>query len=78
MTSALYNARKLAAEAEMAIYDALPSALRAAIDNARGSVRSSSVRDALLRGVPEAKIIEVIERSTFVHAKPPSRSQNNE
>lgn len=62
MTSPRFNARKREAEAEMAIYDSLPSDLRRAIDAAQGSVRASSVRDALLRGVPEAQIIATLTK----------------
>ncbi len=71
MTSSRFNERKAQAEAEMAIYDGLPAAVRAAIDNARGSIKASSARDALLRGVPEQAIIDTINNSKFVITKPP-------
>lgn len=60
MTSKTFNERKAQAQAEMAIFDALPSGIRSALDSACGSVRASSARDALLRGVPESLIIETI------------------
>lgn len=63
MISKRFNERKARAEEEMRIYDALPSAIRAALDNASGSVRASSVRDALLRGWPEALIIETLTKA---------------
>jgi len=69
MTSDRYNGRKAFQAQEMAIFDALPSAVRAAIANARGSVRASSARDALLRGVPEQVIIDTINRGPFIHTK---------
>jgi hypothetical protein len=46
----------------MEIFDALPSGIRAAIKEAQGSVRASSVRDALLRGVPEEAIIATLRK----------------
>jgi hypothetical protein len=63
VTSPKYNALKARAQAEMAIFDALPSALRAAINACKSPPRIEVVRDALLRGVSEAKIIEVLQRS---------------
>ena len=60
MTSKFFNARRAQAQAEMAIFDALPAPMRDAINEARGSVRASSARDALLRGVPESLVIETI------------------
>lgn len=63
MTSLRFNVRKAQAEAEMAAYDSLPLALRAAVDEAPRSVRASIVLQTLLRGVPESKIIETIKRS---------------
>ena len=63
MTSPRFNARKAQAEAEMAAYDSLPSALRAAVDAAHSSVKASVVLATFLRGVPESKIIETIKRS---------------
>lgn len=63
MTSLAFNQRQREAQTEMQILDGLPVAVRAAIHNAETSVRASVVRDALLRGVSEEKIIETIERS---------------
>lgn len=76
MTSPRFNERKAQAEVEMAIYDALPSGIRAAIDNAKGSVRASSARDALLRGVPEQAIIDLIAKGPYVTTKPPKGNQS--
>lgn len=74
MTSPSFNFHRAAEE--MAIFDALPSAIREAINSARGSVRASSARDALLRGVPKAKIIEVIMNSQYVVTKGPEGNQS--
>lgn len=63
MTSPRFNQRKALAEAEQRIFDMLPSAIRAAINEAPLSVRASVVYAALLRGVPEQAIIETIKRS---------------
>lgn len=76
MTSPRFNALKAQAEAEMAIYDGLPASIRAAIDNAQGSVRASSARDALLRGVSEQAIIDLIARGPYVTTKPPKGNQS--
>lgn len=76
MTSPRFNARKAQASAEMEIFDGLPAPIREAINEARGSVRASSARDALLRGVPEAKIIEVIKNSVYVVTKKPEGNQS--
>lgn len=63
MTSPRFNQRRAEAQTEMEILDALPVALRQAVYNAELSVRASSVRDALLRGVSEEKIIETLKGS---------------
>lgn len=63
MTSPKYNALKRRAAAEMAIFDALPAPVRDAINSCPSPPRVSVVLDALLRGVSEARIIEVINRS---------------
>lgn len=63
MTSPTYNQRKALAAAEQAIFDMLPSPVRAAINQAPRSVRASVVYEALLRGVSEEAIIETITRS---------------
>ena len=76
MTSARFNADRQRAKEEMDIFDMLPASLRRAIDSAPGSVRASSVRDALLRGVPEALIIETIMKSKYVVTKPPKGNQS--
>lgn len=76
MTSRRFNELRSRAAEEMAIFDALSAPLRAAINEARGSVRASSVRDALLRGVAEAKIIETIQKSKYVVTKPPEGNQS--
>lgn len=62
MTSPRYNALKARAEAEMRIVDALPSRLRALVNDSPNSVRPSVIRDALLRGVSEERIIEVLTK----------------
>lgn len=62
MTSPRYNQRQIEAKTEMEILDALPVAVRYAIHNSAYSVRASVVRDALLRGVSEEKIIETINK----------------
>lgn len=63
MTSPRFNARKAQAQAEMEAYDALPSALRAAVDSAPTSVRASVVLATFLRGIPKQAIIDTIQRS---------------
>lgn len=64
MTSPITQSRRHAAREELRIFDQLPSALRAALNNCAGQPpKASIVRDALLRGVSEEKIIETIERS---------------
>ncbi len=63
MTSAAFNARKAAAKAEMEAYDALPLALRQAVDEAPRSIRASVVLQTWLRGVSAERIIETIKRS---------------
>lgn len=62
MTSQRFNQRKRTAQAEQAIFDMLPSPLRAAINEADKSVRPSVVYEALLRGVSERAIIETITK----------------
>ncbi len=47
---------------ELAIFNAFPRSLRDAINEADASVKPSIVRDALLRGVSEEKIIETINK----------------
>lgn len=76
MTSPRFNARKAQAKVEMAIFDALPSAIREALNEARGSVRASSARDALLRGVSEQQIIDTIRNSKYVVTQPPRGNQS--
>jgi hypothetical protein len=76
MTSPAYNERKRLARLEMEIFDALPSRIRAAINSARGSVRASSARDALLRGVSEQAIIDLIQNSQYVVTKKPKGNQS--
>ena len=74
MTSPVFNERRRRATEEMTIFDALPSAIREAINEARGSVRASSARDALLRGVPEQAIVDLIRNS--VVTKSPEGNQS--
>lgn len=62
MTSRRFNEVRARAAEEMAIFDGLPSTIREAINDARGSVRASSARDALLRGVPEQAIVDTIRK----------------
>jgi hypothetical protein len=69
MTSARYNARQRFQQEEMAIFDALPAAVRQAIAQARGSVRASSARDALLRGATIQQVCDIIAKGPFVHTK---------
>lgn len=76
MTSPSFNERRLRAAEEMAIFDALPSTIREAINEARGSVRASSARDALLRGVPEQAIIDLIRNSKYVTTQAPKGNQS--
>lgn len=76
MTSPRFNARRKAAAIEMTIFDGLPAPIREAINEARGSVRASSARDALLRGVPERTIIDTIRNSKFVVTKAPEGNQS--
>jgi hypothetical protein len=76
MTSRRFNEERRRAAEEMAIFDALPSAIREAINDARGSVRASSARDALLRGVPEEAVVSTIRNSKFVVTKPPKGNQS--
>lgn len=76
MTSSRFNEQRRRAREEMVIFDTLPSALREAINSARGSVRASSVRDALLRGISEARIIETIRNSEYVVTKKPKGNQS--
>lgn len=64
MTSPVMQSRRAAAREELCIFDQLSSALRTALNNCAGQPpKASVVRDALLRGVSEEKIIETIERS---------------
>lgn len=76
MTSRRFNDRRAEAKAEMEIFDTLPSTIREAINEARGSVRASSARDALLRGVPEATIVNTIRNSQYVVTKKPKGNQS--
>lgn len=76
MTSQRFNETRARAAEEMEIFDGLSSALCAAINEARGSVRASSVRDALLRGVPEATIVNTIRNSKYVTTQPPKGNQS--
>lgn len=76
MTSKAFNERKAQALAEMQIFDALPSRVREAINEARGSVRASSARDALLRGVSEQAIVDLIRTSQYVVTKGPKGNQS--
>lgn len=69
MTSNAFNRRRAFQAEEMAIFDALPSAVRAAIAGAKGSVRASSARDALLRGATEQQVCDIIARGPFIHTK---------
>lgn len=59
-----YQLRRVQAE-ELRIFDGLSPALRAAINEAETSVRPSTVLSTLLRGVSEAKIIEVINKRSL-------------
>ena len=59
-----YQLRRVQAE-ELRIFDGLSPALREAINDAKTSVRPSTVLSTLLRGVPEAKIIEVINKRSL-------------
>lgn len=61
MTSSSFNARKLAAKAEMDAFSRLPKALQVAISQAAVSVRSKTIWDALMRGVSEEKLLETIK-----------------
>lgn len=64
MTSPAMQSRRAAVHEELRIFDKLPSALRAVLNNCAGQPpKASIVRDALLRGVSEETIIETIERS---------------
>lgn len=56
-----FQSRRIQLE-ELRIFDGLSAPLRAAINEAEASVRPSVVRDTLLRGVPEHKIIEVLTK----------------
>jgi hypothetical protein len=76
MTSRRFNEDRRRAAEEMAIFDALPLAIREAINDARGSVRASSARDALLRGVPEQAIVDTIRNSKYVTTQPPKGNQS--
>ena len=60
MTSPRFNTDRRRAQDEMRIFNALPRAIRDAMNDASGSVRASVVRDALTRGVSEAKVIETL------------------
>lgn len=63
MTSPTMQSRRKSAIEEHAIFS-LSRALRDALNNCAGQPpKASIVRDALLRGVSEEKIIETIERS---------------
>lgn len=61
MTSYLFNARRAEARAEMEMFDRLPKALQLAISNSAVSVKSITIWNALVRGVPEDKLLEVIQ-----------------
>jgi len=61
MTSAKFNARRAEAEEEMDLFDRLPSAIQLAMRASPVSVKSKTVWNALVRGVPQAKIIETID-----------------
>ena len=61
MTSKAYNARRVEAEEEMDLFDRLPKAIQFAMRASPVSVKSKTVWDALVRGVPEGKIVETID-----------------
>lgn len=63
MTSRRNIERKRIAQYEQTIFDALPKAIRDAMNEAGQSLRPSIVRDTLLRGVPEDAILQTIKRS---------------
>lgn len=64
MTSPTFQSRRTSAREELSIFNSLPRALRDALNNCAGQPPEALiVRDALLRGVSEKTIIEVIERS---------------
>lgn len=64
MTSPTMQSRRKAAREELRIFNSLSRPLRDALNNCAGQPpKASIVRDALLRGVSEEKIIETIERS---------------
>lgn len=63
MTSPTNIARRQQAREELRIFNALPRPLRDAINNATASVKASTVRDALLRGVSEEEIVKTLTRS---------------
>lgn len=64
MTNHRSRTRRSVAKYEAEIFNALSRPLRDALNNcADQPPKASIVRDALLRGVSEEKIIETIERS---------------
>jgi len=63
VTSKAFNERKRAAQEEMDLFDRLPPSIQSAIKSSPVSVKSKTVWDALVRGVPASKIVETIENS---------------